>query len=333
MFPRRRFVQLIVGGVIFVGYIQFQLFTLTERRIFLKRVKLALQRTSSEQDLNKICSESPTITPVSNCSRGLTLTTWRSKHLKDLRSFIDYPHFPKYPSTVQFEMKSSIRLPFSSSTGGWLFGTVLAPETGDYRFAISSSGEAQLRLSRDDEPENSHLIASLASSSNEHRPTTRQHTRQSSSSLPVFLHKCQNYFIEVLFHNDHKNGHVKIAWETPSSLQYQMIPTFLLSPYLGEQDFAYSGEKLLIFEGSVKMSSLFWHWVREKRSIESELSDSWNRLPFMNTEDAVRVLPKCSPNFHGRSSGLHLQIPKVNSDRASIFINDYIQRLVKANNG
>lgn len=295
-------------------------------------MKLALPGGSPKQQPDKICSQSETTTS----SKGLTLMTWRSRqHIKDIRSFIDYPLFPKHPATVQFDMKTSLRLPFASPTGGWLFGSLLAPESGEYRFAVSSTGDAQLRLSKNGEPERSQIIASLTLSAADERPAAGQYNKHSSqTSLAVFLNKCRNYFIEVLFNNDQKNGHVEIAWETPSSLVYEIIPSFLLSPYIDAHDFAYSGDSLLIFEDTVKTSSLFWHFEREKRSVQGELLlDEWSRLPFMSSKHATGVVPSCSSELKSHASSPLLEIAKINSEMTLKFVDDYTKQLVKASQG
>lgn len=336
MIRRRRIVQLLVCAVVFVFYIQFQLFTFTERRLFLKKVKLTLQRNLPNQHLDEACLQMRTTLPSdSESSNGLTLMTWGSEYIKDLRSFIDFPHFPKYPAAVQFGLKSALVLPFSSPTGGWLSGSLLVPKSGEYRFAISSSGEAQLRLSSDSEPDKSRVIASLVfPTSDTPRPTAGEYDKHSTqTSRSIHLYKCRSYFIEVLFYNDQKDGHVEIAWETPNSLEYKRIPTLFLSPYIDTQDFAHSDEELLIFEDTVKMNTLFWHLVSQKWSIEKESLDGWGRLPFMNTHDADHALPKCSTDINGRSSGLRLQIPKVNSERSRKIFLEYAKLLVKTNKG
>ena len=99
------------------------------------------------------------------------------------------------------------------------------------------------------------------------------------------------------------------------------------------EDFAHSGEGLLIFEDTVKMNALFWHLVNQKWSIEKESLDGWGRLPFMNTHDADHVLPKCSPDSNGLSSGSRLQIPKVNNERSKKIFLEYAKLLVKTNKG
>ena len=336
MVRRRRIVQLLACTIVFVFYIQFQLFSFTEKRLFVKKMKLVLQRSLPEGHPDEVCSQmQTTLSSDSTSSNGLTLMTWGSEHIKDLRSFIDFPLFPKHPATVQFGIKSALRLPFSSSTGGWLSGSLLVPKSGEYRFGISSSGEAQLRLSSDDEPDKSRVIASLLfPTTDTPRPTAGEYDKHSTqTSLSIHLHKCRSYFIEVLFHNDQKEGHVEIAWETPNSLEYKLIPALYLSPYIEAEDFAHSGEGLLIFEDTVKMNALFWHLVNQKWSIEKESLDGWGRLPFMNTHDADHVLPKCSPDTNGLSSGSRLQIPKVNNERSKKIFLEYAKLLVKTNKG
>lgn len=330
MVLRRRIFQLIAGAVVLIFYVQFQLLSYTDRRLFLKKIKLALpyfSDSSTTDKLDKRCSHYTTNAAL----HGLTLLSWRSTYITDLKSFKDYPLFPKHPASVQFNMKASLRLLQPVSTGGWLFGLLFVPETGDYRFALSTSGEAELKLSKTSEPEGTRVIASLAFSERQPKPGEyRKYSAQTSVS--VFLRKCKAYYVEVLFHTHTKDSHIELAWETTTSLKYEVIPARYLSPYIGPQDFAHSGENLLIFEDNIKMGSLFGYIARQKHSIENENMDQWSRLPYMLSTHA-RNLPLCSENFKGYAASSRQVIPKVNSKSTEKFVYDYTGRLVKGSNG
>lgn len=330
MVLRRRVVQLIAGTVVFLFYIQFQLLSFTDRRLFLKKLSLALPHISDSSTLSKLdksCPHRPKSTPYN----GLTLLCWTSSYITNLDSFKDYPLFPKHPASVQFNIKASLRLPKRISTGGWLFGLLHVPETGDYRFALSTSGSAELKLSKSGEPERARVIASLAFSEN--LPMKGEYNLHSSqTSVSFLLRKCKAYYVEVLFYTHTKDSHVELAWETPKSLKYEVIPAQYLSSYINPEDFAHSGENLLIFEDNVKMSSLFEYISKQKHSIESDLMDQWSRLPYMLSSHA-RILPKCSQDFKGFAPSARMVIPKVNSKSTEKFVQDYSSRLVKGSNG
>ena len=316
----------------FIFYVQFQLLSYTDRRLFLKKIKLSLpyypgRSTAGKHD--KHCGHYKTSTAL----QGLTLLVWKSKYITDLNSFKDYPLFPKHPASVQFNVKASLRLSRPISTGGWLFGLLYVPETGDYRFALSTSGEAELKISRNAEPDKSRVMANFVFSEKQKKQTKPADSKYSAqTSVTVFLQKCKAYYVEVFFHTQTKEGHVELAWEMPNSLKYEPIPTQYLFPYIGAQDFAHTGEKLLIFEDNIKMGSLFAYVSRQKNSVENENLDQWSRLPYMLSTHA-RNLPKCSENFKGYEPSPRLVIPKVNSKSTEKFVGDYTKRLVESSNG
>lgn len=313
-----------------IFYVQFQLLSFTDRRLFLKKLSLALPRvsgSSTPSKLDKQCSYQQ----KSTAHNGLTLLYWRSSYITDLDSFKDYPLFPKHPASVEFNTKASLHLLKQISTGGWLFGLLHVPETGDYRFALSTSGSAELKLSKNTEPEGARVIASLDVTENQ--PEKGEYDKYSSqTSVSVFLRKCQAYYVEVLFHTQTKDSHVELAWETPKSLKYEVIPSQYLSPYINPEDFAHTGGNLLIFEDNIKMGSLFGYISRQKHSIENDITDQWSRLPYMLSSHA-RNLPKCSQDFKSFSPSTRMVLPKVNSKSTEKFVRDYSSRLMKSSNG
>ena len=331
MVLRRRFIQIIAGAAVLVFYMQFQLLSYTDRRLFLKRMSLAiphLSGSSTTKNLDKVCSHYKA-SPATH--HGFSLLSWRSAYITDLKSLKDYPLFPKHPASVQFNIKSSLRLPKPVSTSGWMFGFLFVPETGDYRFALSTSGEAELRVSRNAEPEKTRVLATLTFS--ETPPKPGEFTKYSKqTSVSVFLQKCKAYYVEVLFHTQTRNSHVELAWETPNSLKYEPIPLQYLTPYIATQDFAHTGENLLIFEDNLRMSSLFDYISRQKHSLENENIDQWSRLPYMLSAHA-RNLPKCSQDFKGNGLSSRLVVPKMNSKSTEKFVQDYSGRIVEGSNG
>lgn len=331
MVLRRRIIQLILGVVVLIFYIQFQLLSFTDRRLFLKKIKLSLSNfpggQSSTERSDELCSRRSTVTSI----QGLTLLTWRSKYITELSSFKDYPLFPKHPASVQFTVKSSLRIPKAVSTGGWLFGLLFVPDTGNYRFALSTNGEAELKLSGTAEPEGARVIASIAWS--DEQPRSREYNKYSTqTSASVFLKKCEAYYVEILFHTRRKDSFVEIAWETPKSLKYALIATKYFVPYIGPQDIAYTAENLLIFEDNIKMSSLFAYVSRQKNSVENENLDQWSRLPYMLSSHA-RNMPRCSKDFKGYSPKPRLLLPKLNAKSTENLVGEYTQRLIKRSNG
>ncbi len=107
-------------------------------------------------------------------------------------------------------------------------GYLIAPETGEYKYALSGSVQASLRLGTDDSASNLTLLSTLTTptSSNIYGPT----------SQAVYLVAGQRYYFEFLYRyvGTPSTNHVSIGWTKPSDspTQISAIPITSLQPVL-----------------------------------------------------------------------------------------------------
>jgi hypothetical protein len=95
---------------------------------------------------------------------------------------------------------------------GQIQGYVVAPENGEYTFAISSSDSSLLYFSMDENPANKTLLATVNNTATGQREFTKT-TEQVSS--PVSLVGGSRYYLEALFKKNGIGGGVSVAWQKP----------------------------------------------------------------------------------------------------------------------
>ena len=95
---------------------------------------------------------------------------------------------------------------------GQIQGYVVAPISGDYVFAISSSDSSVLYLSRDETPANQTLVATVNDSSTAQREFNKTMEQVSS---PVSLVGGSRYYLQALFKKNGVGGGVSVSWQMP----------------------------------------------------------------------------------------------------------------------
>ena len=113
-----------------------------------------------------------------------------------------------------------------------------APESGEYRFWVSSRGGAELWISTDDSKARKQRVAVMGSSAGTghgvlHNSSSQWDTFATQMSEPVYLEAGQRYFIEHLSQNGHVPGHNGIAWARPGQ-EREYLDTQFISSYAKE---------------------------------------------------------------------------------------------------
>jgi hypothetical protein len=109
-------------------------------------------------------------------------------------------------------------------------GYLYPPADGDYTFWIESAAKSELRLSTDDDPGHSVLIASEPNSPYPVQYQWERYPAQRSS--PIWLTAGGKYYIEVLHKESASTDHVAVAWEGPGLSQQVIDGVYLSPPYL-----------------------------------------------------------------------------------------------------
>ena len=128
----------------------------------------------------------------------------------------------------------------TSNYGERIRGYICPPETGEYFFWISSSGQSELWLSTDDDPQNTRRIAMVRGGTN-----AREWEKLSfQSSQGIRLKKGQSYYIEALHIHGKGTGHIAVGWQLPGGTIERPIAGSRLSPFM-------NGSEVLPAEGEI----------------------------------------------------------------------------------
>ena len=136
-------------------------------------------------------------------------------------------NFPSKPDTRDFVTSfECLQLNWADNYGTRASGFIVPPTSGNYVFAVSGDDAVQLFLSTDTNAANRRLIASNAV------PTPfRQFTSLAGQiSAPIALLAHQKYFVELLHKEGTGNDHFSVAWQTPGSTSFTVIPADTLVP-------------------------------------------------------------------------------------------------------
>ena len=130
--------------------------------------------------------------------------------------------------------------------GQRLRGVVIAPATGNYRFWIASDNSSELRLSTDEDPANSVVIASVVDEWTGWREWDKFASQQSAL---IYLQEGGRYHIEVLMKQDDGGDNLSVRWQLPDgSMEEPMSAMHIVQPqptgYHTNYSISSSGEAL-----------------------------------------------------------------------------------------
>jgi hypothetical protein len=112
--------------------------------------------------------------------------------------------------------------------GARVRGYICVPQSGNYRFAISSDDQSELWLSTNEDPTNKRKIAYLDIPVLPH--VWYRYPSQISGS--IYLVKGAKYYIEALHKEGNGLDHLSVGWVMPNGLIEAPIPGNRLSPFV-----------------------------------------------------------------------------------------------------
>ena len=133
-------------------------------------------------------------------------------------------NFPNRPNGREFLTRLEVSPNWGDNFGDRICGYLHPPTTGAYSFFISGDAGSQLRLSRNDDPENKMPIAWA-----EETDSGEWTKSPSQRSVPLTLTAGKRYYIEVLRHCGTGPDHLAVAWQPPGG-RIEVIPGEFLSP-------------------------------------------------------------------------------------------------------
>jgi len=201
----------------------------------------------------------------------------------------NYPLFPYFPSkSYSISDFYIIKLHDIRNSGERIFGFVHPHLSGEYKFVIVSDDTSELWLSPNEDPASSMMIARAYS------PDASAWTVEGDSkeyphqiSKEIFLYADRKYFIETLVKSESRVTHVAVYWSYGhSSSSFEIIS----SQYLSSFSKSNNNEAIPPHAGKQPKYSL---------QSKSKLHYYFNRLPFVNRQEYIGVIPTCpySPSF------------------------------------
>ena len=171
-----------------------------------------------------------TLTPQPGAaqSNGILREVWLNiggSVVSDLTNNVSFPASPSFDGLVTdfFETPSNAY----DSYGQRLQALITAPQTGNYRFWISSDDASQLFVSTNDSPANRRLIAWV----NAWTPSREWTWEANQQSALIPLVAGQKYYLEALMKEGGGGDNLAVRWQLPSATIEEPIPASRCQPY------------------------------------------------------------------------------------------------------
>ena len=112
-------------------------------------------------------------------------------------------------------------------------GYITAPDSGEYRFWLSSSGAAEFRFADSDQPGDKVVRARVLDTT-----SPLEWTRETGQASPLLrLEAGRRYYFEILRAQAAATGHAALGWIRPGQTgarPFEVVPGYVLSPYVTE---------------------------------------------------------------------------------------------------
>ena len=221
--------------------------------------------------------------------------------VSDLTGDASYPNHPNARGYLtQFE---SVSANWGDGYGERVRGYLAPNETGTYIFAIAGDDQTELYLSTDADPAHKTCIA-WSTAATGVREFTRFATQISAS---VTLTAGQKYYIEALHKEGSGTDHFSVAWQTPGSSQWIVIPGDVLVPYGTDTTLPAQGSILAtLAEGRPRLLSTpeRWQWLAEQVAVPGQVQTWYNSIKASAEGLLDDALPAYNPDVRGTILGV-----------------------------
>lgn len=248
------------------------------------------QATAIATSAARIISSAGKVTNDPSLSTGrLIVHEWCDICGARVENLRNSPLFPYFPSKSYSISDFYIIKPHDiTNSGERIFGFVHPHLSGEYKFVIVSDDTSELWLSPNEDPASSQMIARAYSpdaSAWTVEGDFKEYPHQISKE--IFLYADRKYFIETLIKPESRVTHVAVYWSYgPFSSSFEIIS----SQYLSSFSKSNNNEAIPPHAGKQPKTSL---------QSKSKLYFFFNRLPFVNRQEYIGVIPTCpySPSF------------------------------------
>jgi hypothetical protein len=133
----------------------------------------------------------------------------------------NHPDYPDHPSGRRLLNRLETPREFENDYGARLRGFLHPPVTGEYRFRLSSGGDAELWLGENDRPGDKTRLAVV---------TAGRTGRRQSRSEGIELEAGKRYYVELLHKESGRGDYLRVDWWLPGLTEPRVVTGASLSP-------------------------------------------------------------------------------------------------------
>lgn len=130
------------------------------------------------------------------------------------------PNYPNTPSGSSFPTQLRGPVNFADNFGTRMRGYIIAPETGDYRFTVTSDDNSAFYLSLNADPQYKRSVCYVPGYTGDTEYS--KYATQRSAAIPLQAGKY--YYFEFLHKEGGGGDHLTIRWERPSDATLTIVP-------------------------------------------------------------------------------------------------------------
>lgn len=142
-----------------------------------------------------------------------------------LSDLTTHPNYPGSPNSVSYPTLFQGPTNLTNNYGTRVRGYIIAPQTGNYVFTLTSDDASMLYLSPNAEPQHAQPICSVPGWTNETEYT--KYPSQVSAAIPLVAGRY--YYVELLHKEGSGGDHFAVRWQTPSNANRTVIPGSVLA--------------------------------------------------------------------------------------------------------
>lgn len=211
------------------------------------------------------------------------------------------PNYPGNPASVEIIEEFEAPGSAGDNYGQRVRGYIVAPQTGDYTFWISSDDQGQLFLSNNEQPDNRRLIAEV-----QFWTDPRQWDSESGQrSQPITLEQGRIYYIEALMVEGGGADHLAVRWQLPDGTIEEPIPNNRLFVELIPPQIARQPQNVTAIEGGDAVFSVVFanrapvamQWYRNDQLLPGATNTTLTISGLQVSDNASRFLVRATNLF------------------------------------
>ncbi|MBK6342249.1 MAG: hypothetical protein IPF41_06590 [Flavobacteriales bacterium] len=145
---------------------------------------------------------------------------WSNVSGSSVSDLINTPNYPNSPSGSSSLTSFQGPTNFANNYGTRVRGWIVAPQTGNYTFTLTSDDASVLYLSLNAEPQFAQMICNVPGWTNETEYT--KYPSQVSTTIPMVAGRY--YYVELLQKEGSGGDHFAVRWQTPSNSTRAVVP-------------------------------------------------------------------------------------------------------------